>query len=191
MAAVAKEPVKYQFFSEADIHIDPKTGRKSIASEYPMWYNPNLITEMEDEVSAKEIALQTGQVPRSSESDYRDNLARMKDHLEKMKNMTMVDDARNDKDELGKAVKELSKIIREELPSEDLCKRNLVDPNQEMRKMTVPYIKLSSDNMAELARACNVPISDGKVSREGASKMWKIATKFLGEYANTDILRRL
>jgi len=57
--------------------------------------------------------------------------------------------------------------------------------------MTKPYITIQNDNLAALAEACNVPIVDGKVTREGMSKMWKVATRYLGDYANTDTLRKL
>lgn len=178
--------MSYQFFTEADI--DPVKG--TIKSEYPMWYNPKLVHELEDEVMSKEAALETGAVPRGLESDYRDNLNRLKGQLAKMQNMSMVDDAKNDRATLGKAISSLGKIIAEELPREDLCRRGLVDPNQEYRKMTDAYIPVKDENIAELAKACNVPIRDGKISREGACKMWKIGTKFMGDYANTEILRK-
>ena len=176
----------YQFFSEADI--DKNTGK--IKSEFPMWYNPRLIQEIEDEVLTKEGALASGQVPRGQEADYRDNLNRLKDQLEKVKNMSLVDDAKNDKQLLGKAIKDLAKEISSRLPSDTMCKKNLVDPNMEYRQMTQPCIDVKDDNMAELAKACNVPITDGKITREGACKMWKIGTKFMGEYANIEMLRK-
>ena len=187
MTNVIKEKPKYQFFSEADV--DPVTG--SIKSEYPMWYNQRLIEDFEDEVAHRQAALEANQVPEGVRSDFAHNLARMKEQLEKMKDMTMVDDARNDRDSLGKAVKEMAKIIKDELPSRTLCDRGHVDSNIEYHRMTKPYITIQNDNLAALAEACNVPIVDGKVTREGMSKMWKVATRYLGDYANTDTLRKL
>lgn len=179
--------MSYQFFSEADI--DKNTGK--VKSEYPIWYNPKLIQEIEDEVVSKEIALKTGQVPQGYESEYRENLSRLKDQLKTVQNMTLVDDAKNDHAKLGDALKDLATILKSEMPSNKLCERNLVDPNQEYQKITKQYIPVKDDNMAELARACNVPIVDGKISRGGIEKMWKIGTKYLGDYANVEVLRKM
>jgi len=179
--------MSYQFFSEADV--DPQTGK--VKSMYPMWYYPQLIQELEDEVISRRSALESKQVNPGQEMEYRENLLRMEKQLEKVQNMTMVDDAKNDRGTLGKAIKDLAKIIKQELPTRDFCDRNLVDPSQEYSKMTKPYIKVLDDNMAEIAKACNVPIVDGKITREGAAVMWKIASKYMGEYANTESLRRM
>ncbi len=178
---------KYQFFTEADI--DPQTGK--VKSEYPMWYNPRLIEEMEDEVTTREMALKTNQVPPGQEAEFQNNLERIKGQLITMQNMTKLDDARNDKASLGKAVTELAKTIRAFMPKQSMCDRGLVDPNQEYQKLTKFHIDIQNDNQADLAQACNVPIKDGKITGEGANKMWKIGTKFLGEYANTETLRRM
>jgi hypothetical protein len=88
-------------------------------------------------------------------------------------------------------VLEAGKILKSEMPSKKDLDDNLVDAHGELRKMTIPYISIKDNaKMCEMAKACNVPIVDGKVTREGLSKIWKIGTKHLGGYANVETLRK-
>ena len=173
-----------QFFSEVDID-----DKGKIKAEYPSWYNPRNLQVLEDEVSQMEFALENKQVPRGYEPEYRDNLSQKKEHLEKVKNMTLVEDAKSSNGKLGDIIGEVGKSLRNELPSKKEMDDGLVDAHMELQKMTVPYIPVS-DAMGALAQACNVPIIDGKVTREGLAKMWKIGTKKLGGYANVETLRK-
>lgn len=180
----------FQFFSEADMKRDPQTGELKVASEYPMWYSPRMIQEMEEEIATREAALATGAVQKGFEGEYRENLSRYKEQLKKMKDMTLVDDAKNDRAALGKAVKEVGKALSDMMPRQAMCERRLVDTNREYRNLNEPTIKIENDLQADLAKACNVQIVDGKVTGYGAQKMWKIGTKFLGDYANVEMLRK-
>lgn len=180
----------FQFFSESDMRRDPKTGELKIVSEFPMWYNPRLIQEMEENVAMKEAALASGQVEDGVKGEYIENLARAKEQLKKMQDMTLVDDAKNDRASLGKAAKEIGKALSDLMPKQALCDRRLVDTNREYRNLSEPTVKIENELQADLARACNVPITNGKITGYGAQKMWKIATKFLGDYANVETLRK-
>lgn len=173
-----------QFFSESDID-----SKGNIKSEYPSWYNPRNLTELEEEVTQMEYALENGQVPRGYEPDYRDTLNQKKTHLKKVKDLTLVDDAKASNGKLGDLLGEVGKVLKSELPSRKDMEDNLVDAHSEVQKMTVPYIPVTTA-MGELAKACNVPIVNGKVTREGLAKMWKIGTKKMGDYANIETLRR-
>ncbi len=182
--------MSFQFFSEADMRRDPTTGEMKVVSEYPMWYSPRFVQDMEDEVSIREAALTNGAVPPGHEAEYRESLARAKSQLKKMQDMTMVEDARNDREALGRAAKEIGKTLASMMPKQSLCDRKLVDANREYHNLNVPTVTVENDLQADLARACNVPIIDGKVTGYGAQKMWKIATKYLGDYANVETLRK-
>lgn len=178
--------MSYQFYSECDY--DPKTGK--IKSEYPTFCDPNLIRDMEEEIATKEIALATGQVPKGYEPDYRDTLSRLKEQYNKMLDMTRIEDAKNDKGKLGTIVNKIGKLITSELPKQAQCDRNLVDPSLEYRKLTEHRYKIEDEEMSEVAKACNVPIVDGKINGYGLHKIWKIGSKYLGEYANIESLRK-
>jgi hypothetical protein len=177
---------KYQFFSESDL--DPKTGR--VKSMYPAWYDTRMVQELEEDVLTREIALETGQVPRGSVTEFKENLEKAKEKLKKIQDMTLVDDAKNNKDDIDKIVTKLGKVLGEELPTGRTCEKNLVDSNMEYRKMTDKYLKVADENTAEFFKACNVEIKDGKVSREDMAVAWKIGTKFLGGYSNIEMLRK-
>jgi hypothetical protein len=58
-----------------------------------------------------------------------------------------------------------------------------------MIRMTEPCIEVKGD-AAQIAKACNVRMTKGKVSRDGAAKIWKILGKAIGERTNTENLRR-
>ncbi|MDD5722710.1 MAG: hypothetical protein PHY29_03095 [Syntrophales bacterium] len=179
---------KFQFYSEADR--DPTTGK--VRSEYPMWYNPRMISEKEEELDAKKAALANGAVPRGVESDFREGVIRLEEQLKTMKDTTLVDDAQNDRDEIGALVEKLGKILKNEYPTTKECERRVVDIQTENRKRFEPYLPISGDDdMVSFAKACQVSISpDGKITRDGMEKMWKIGRKYLKEYANVEILRR-
>jgi hypothetical protein len=180
-----------QFFSEVDMARNTATGQLEVKAEYPSWYNPRNLQVLEDEVAQMEYAIENGQVPRGYEPEYRDNLAQKKAHLNKVKDMTFVEDAKTSNAKLGDVIGEVGKVLRNELPSKKDMDDNLVDAHMEYQKMTTPYITIKdSAAMCELAKACNVQIVDGKVSREGMAKMWKIGTKKLGGYANVETLRK-
>ena len=54
--------------------------------------------------------------------------------------------------------------------------------------MKQPLINIRGN--IEAAEAMGVKVADGKVSRDGATKMWKVAGKLLGEATNGEALRR-
>lgn len=68
-------------------------------------------------------------------------------------------------------------------------KKGLADSHEEARRMTTPNIKLSPE-LIEVAEACNVKHTDGKISRTEAEKIWKITSRYLDEPSNTEYLRK-
>jgi hypothetical protein len=52
--------------------------------------------------------------------------------------------------------------------------------------MTEPCVKVDP----ELARACGVTLNKGLATRDGATKVWKIANRALGERSNVEVLRK-
>jgi hypothetical protein len=174
--------MSYTFYAEHDI--DDK-GR--ISSEYPSWYTPHMLREMEDEIANMEGALLTGQIPKGYEAEYRDNLVGKKERFEKAKDSSLVTDV--DRGKVGDALKDVAAILKDEMPSTRAMADGFIDSDMELRKITIPYIKVD-ERIAELCQAANVPIVEGKVSREGLAKAWKIGTKWMGEYANVEVLRK-
>jgi hypothetical protein len=189
-AAKEKENKNFQFYADADI--DQATGK--IKSEYPQWYSTRMLSEKEEELTMKKIALANGGVPQGYESEYREGISKLEKQIESMKDNTLIDDASNDRDEIKTIVDKIAKVLKDEYPTSKECDRRVVDINQENRKRFTPYLnlgKIGDDNIFPFARACDVSIDpNGLVTRDGLEKMWKIGRKYLGEYANVEILRR-
>jgi hypothetical protein len=69
-------------------------------------------------------------------------------------------------------------------------KRGVVDAAEEARRMSEPIIRLTDKELA-IARNNGIRVSkDGKVSRDGATLIWKFARRALGEPSHSEYLRR-
>jgi hypothetical protein len=77
--------------------------------------------------------------------------------------------------------------LKEALPSREELRQGWVDPHEEARRMVKPCIEGIDP---ELATACGVKMTGKKVSRDGATKIWKIMGRLLGEHVNIERLRR-
>lgn len=181
----------YTFFSEQDL--DPKTGKPR--GEYPSWYNPRAIYEMEDKIAQMEFAAENGHVPKGYMSEHMDILHQLKENLKKAKDLTFVEDGKNDRDKLDKAVKEGIGLWKDASPSVNYMesRRQLVDANEEYRRMATPCINVKSmPNFVEVMQACKIDIpSNGMVSREQIAKACKIGLSYLGENANLERFRKM
>jgi hypothetical protein len=95
------------------------------------------------------------------------------------------------KDRINRVREELGNEIRDRMFTYDQMQqtRGISYAQEEMRRMTEPCIKLTGDTL-KAAHAANVRVTGGKVTRTGAEKVWKIASKLLGEESNVEALRR-
>ena len=81
-------------------------------------------------------------------------------------------------------------MIRDSMFSRKDMEKGLADAHEEARRMSQPCIELK-DDLITFAKNCDVVVNNtGKVSRKGAEKMWKIASRLLGELSNTESLRK-
>ena len=173
-----------EFFSEVDLS---PTGK--LSSEYPAWYNQQIVEDLENQVRVEEHYLQSGSIPKDAEPEARENLKKKKARLDQiLKSKPKLSDA--DKDKLAKVREELGERISEAMFTRGETQRGLADPHEEARRMTHRSLSLSP-TQAGIAKQCGIPIgSDRKVSRTQMEKVWKITSKALGERANTEALRR-
>lgn len=172
------------FFSEVDL-----SDKGKIASEYPAWYNRQMIDELKEELQVAEYGVKMGYVPQTQIASKLANIKKLKDKLAAIEeSIPKMDD--KSFDSMAKVRKELGKDITSMMFTRSQMERGLADSHEEARRMVTPSIKLTPE-ASEFAKACNVPISsDGKVSRTGAEKIWKIASRYLGEMSNTENLRK-
>ena len=176
------------FFSEADMYVG-KDGKKKIASEYPVWYNRQLLDELKEDITMAEFDIKSGRVKESQLVATRERLSKLKEKMDEIEASVPKLDAKGI-DRVSKVRKELGKEIASKMYSRSDMKKGLADSHDEARRMTEPSITLSPEAI-EMAMACNVPISsDGRVSRAEAEKVWKISSRFLGEPSNSEYLRK-
>jgi hypothetical protein len=177
---------KFQFFAEADYVI--KDGKKRISSEYPMWYNTVALDEIEEDIRRDEHAIKMGYVKESNMPVVRDRLSRSRERMEQVKESIPILNAKQ-KDFLDTTCKYLGEEIRNKMFSYSSMMKGTADAHAEADRMIKPSITVTPE-VAHLAEACNVRVEDGKISRDGASKIWKISQRALGELSDTEILRR-
>lgn len=172
-----------EFFGEVDRKGHRMDGY--ITANYPAWYFDTAIDELEGGIEDKKRLLASGSVhPTEVEITIR-NLKNEQDRLSKiLESKPKIKPTQ--KDRLSRIYNELGNEIRNFLFTYDEMNKGLAGAHEEVRRQSTHFIKVDSD----LARSCNVPVDQGKVTREGAARIWKITGKYLGEETNVEALRR-
>jgi hypothetical protein len=175
------------FFSESDMVVT-KEGKKIISSEYPIWYNRQMLDEISEDVRMAEFDIKSGRIRDEKLSQAKDRLNNLKEKMAEIEASIPKLESK-DVDRMSRVRKELAKEIASKMFSRSDMKKGLADSHEEARRMSNPSISLSPD-AHEFAKACNVNVVGGKVSRMGAEKIWKITGRFLDETSNTEYLRK-
>ena len=168
------------FFGKID-----RNKEGEIGSVVPAWAMESHIGELKRGIEQKEAALENHLVPEDSVATVR---AEMKREEKKLKEIV---DSRpsltpQQVDRVAKEYKELSKSIGDSLFSRSEMLQGTASPHEEAKRMVTPCIKVDP----ELAEACGVKLDEeGKVSRNGAARIFKIIGKYLGEESNIETLR--
>ena len=163
------------------------TGVDATGSQYPAFYYDVHIEELKETISSAERRLNTGQVPYEQAYKLKAETERNSKQLEKIL-ATVPKLSEGEKDRLCKAYKSLSKDIGQYLFSRSDMHLGLASPHEEARRMTEPCIEIT--DLGNLAKACNVKVSKGKMTRNGAAKIFKICGKLIGEPTNIEVLRK-
>ena len=176
------------FFSESDMYIDKATGKKMISSEYPSWYNRQAIEELEEDMRRDEYALKMGYIKEAQMPVVRDRLKSFKKKLDEIESsFPILSDKK--KDEVKLASDYLGNQIRDRMFTRSQMMKGIADSHEEAKRMITPSITVTPE-IDELAKACNVTVRDGKISRDEASKIWKITRRALEESSDCEELRR-
>jgi len=176
-----------KFFSEADM-VSLK-DRDVCGSEYPAWYQDSMLDELQESIRMDEHALERGNMPSDRRQQTMDRIKRHKERLDKIQS-SLENLSDKQKDDINKARTELGKEISRLMFSRSQMQKGIASAEMEVKRMQEKSIKLLP-NMVDIAKACNVKISDdGKISRRDAEKVWKITSKRLGEISNTEMLRK-
>ena len=174
------------FFSSVDRVGKREDGR--IASEYPAFYFPSQRREMEEEVEKLRRTIEQNIIPASEVPYQKAELKRAEKRLDEIKN-AMPKLTGKEKDELGNLYEDLQRGISDSMYSYTDMKKGLVDVHEEARRMTEPIINVDKKH-ATFLRNHGITPKGGKISRNQASKMYKIAGRVLDANTNTEALRR-
>ena len=178
---------KVSFFSESDMVID-KQGKKQIASEFPSWYNAQMMDELQEDIRRDEHALKNGYVKEAQIPAVQE---RLKSYLKKLDEIeaSQPNFKGEKKDRVVRVTEYLGEQIRDKMFTRSQMQKGIADSHEEAKRMITPSI-LVTPEVAELAAACNVKPRDGKISRDEASKIWKISRRAIDESCDTEELRR-
>jgi hypothetical protein len=178
-----------KFFGEMDLN--KKSGQ--ISSEYPGWYFDRPLDQLAEDVARGERMLAKGVIPLDKKTEFEAKLTQTKDRYEKILESIPKLGAQ-EKDRLAKARKAMAQEISSGFFTRSQMEKGTVDAFKEAERMTVAKIDVKPE-FADLLKSCNVPVSDGKVTRDNLAKAWKIVGKALNrnggdEETNVETLRR-
>jgi len=168
-----------QFFGKVD-----RNEKGKIVSQVPAWAMETHLDELRESIASKKRYLDKGLIEPSEIPYAKAEIKREEKRLEEIE-VSRPKISSKDKDELASAHKELGEKIGESFFSRDEMTKGLANPGEEARRMINPIIKVDP----KLAEACGVRHDKGMVSRNGASKIFKIIGKAIGERTNTEYLR--
>lgn len=160
-----------------------QTDKGKIKSEYPAWMHKTGIEDMQEEIDSYDRGEKLGIYPHDP-----DRMARVKMKRERLEAIKSSKPKLTDKqkDDLVKQYERLGEKISAEMPTRSQMEMGTVDAHEEAMKMIEPGISMNP----ELAKSCNIRLKKGKVSRDDATKAWKIVGALLGEPTNAEVLRR-
>lgn len=175
------------WFGEVDIN---KHGKPS--SDYPAWYFDVQIKELRREIDDIERGLENEMFQGKDKLKMKNLLAQRKDRYEKiMESKPKLRDV--DKDRIAKSRKELGERIGEsQYCYSDMQKGAMgnADPQVEADRMVNPCIDVKNAIEADFCKQAGIRITNGKISRNDAVRIWQIQGKILQEgILSAEVLR--
>ncbi len=179
----AEEKTLFKIFGSVDLN-----AKGEAKSTYPSWYFDHLKDELKNDIDRIETQIKFDRIPATEREITRERLSQKKAKLRELES-SCVELRGKQKDRVAKVYNELGEKISEAMFSRTDMKKGLADAHEEAKRMTEPCIEVRGDAMT-IARASNVKVIKGKVTREGAAKVWKILGKALESNTNTEHLRK-
>ena len=168
-----------------------KTTQGKIASEYPAWYHDVRIDNLEQEIAENErkMAPEYVGLEESEKAKLRATTAQLKQmHTAIIASKPNL--SAKDKDELAATYQYLSEQISDSMYSRSEMNKGLANAHEEARRMKKPIISADKFVMAARKMGIEIPKGQKKISRDQATKVWKICGKLLGEETNAESLRK-
>ena len=183
MAEETSKDKALKLFGEIDRQRD---GR--ISSEYPAWMNTVQVRNLGREITRIETALRRGHIPHDRVWNEKETLEMLKVKLHKIEESKPHLSDR-EKDRMDKLYKAMSKEISALMPTRSMNERGLVNSHDEVKLMTEPCIAVPSD-LHDIVMEAGVSMIGGKLSRNAATKVFKIAGHLLEKPTNVEWLRK-
>jgi hypothetical protein len=173
---------------ERNIFSDVDRVKGEISSQFPAFYYDSNVEKLKESISTQKWDIKNGGIPAERINDARNKLQQEELRLGEIER-TKPSLSPGERDKLWKLRGEMTKLIQPAQFTYSEMNRNITNAGEEARRMKQPCIDLTKEMLA-LAESCNVRVTEGKVGRDGLEKMWKIASKILGEGTNVEALRR-
>jgi hypothetical protein len=166
-----------------------KNRDNKIASEWPAWMQERNVDNLREEINQIEVGIKSGRIVDSDIHENRVRKAKLESKLEAiMKSKPNPDVA--EKDMLYKYYRTFGAKISESMFTRSDMNFGLAPAHEEAKRMKLPCITLDPDE-CNIALSCNVtPDKKRMVSRDQASKVFKLLGKILDEPANVEHLRQ-
>lgn len=165
-----------------------RTRDGAVASEYPAWAQVQQMDAFKEHIDQLERGINSGRFSRDEIHNVKAEKAKLESRLDDMmKSKPRPSDS--ERNMLYKHYKAFGAKIQASMFTRSDMKNGLASPREEAKRMKKPCIALEPDELG-IAKSCNVQ-GDKKnmVSRDAATKVFKLLGKILDEPANVEVLR--
>ena len=180
---MAAQKERTELFGEVDRDV-----KNRIASEYPAWYFETHLSNMKEERDMLTRRIDRGEIPHDSVPQATAEARAMNERINEIEK-SKPELSEKERDDLLKLHAELSNKISESMFTRSEMHMGTAAPHEEARRMVEPRIPLSVP-LRGIAKMCNAKIVGSKVSRNDATKVWKIIGRLTGVGTNVEALRR-
>lgn len=173
--------MEVEFFGDVDKNI-----KGEVVSELPAWFHDIHLDHLEEGVASKKRQIERGEIPREHVGMVSQEI---KNEEEKIKDIKAAVPklVGKQKDSVAKAYHALQNQIKETMPTRMEDRNGYISPRDELKRMKEFHIEVDRD----IAKACNVKTNiQGKVTGDGANKIYKMCGRILGENENVERIRR-
>ncbi len=169
-----------EFFGEVD-----KNAKGQNTSDLPSWFFNIHMEDLQEQVSRSERQIVSGQVNIEAVPMLKQEIVNKKKRISEIKKSIPKLTGSN-KTQVGKQYNELKNKIADSMPTIRDNEKGFVDPREELKRLKEHHIEVSP----ELAESCSVKHVKGKVTGDGANRMYKMMGRLLGENENVEKIRK-
>jgi len=164
-----------------------KKAGEAITSTYPAFYFSTQLDELIEETEKQERVLRKGLVPPSEVPYVTADIEKNKKRIQEIEqNYPRLND--KERDEVWGVYKDLAKDISDSMFTRTEMKQGFADAHEEARRMSEPLIPIKGKE--KFFHNMGIKATGGKISRNDASRAYKIIGKVLGENTNVEKLRK-